>query len=440
LDGVAVVATQDATFVAPLDRSQDVRKIVARLEQAGRVEARLPSERAHDMTTAGWRGRARGWLFDEALPLWSTAGVDERCGGFHEALGFDARPIARPKRVRTMARQIYAFAMAAAHGWNGQADALVAHGIEFIAHNGRTTRGGWAHALHAQGGVADPAEDCYDHACVLLALAHASRCGHRVADSLARETLAFMDAHLADWRRGGFHETTGAYTSRRSNSHMHLLEAFLAWHETTGDDDYLRRAALIVSLFTEHFFDPDSWTLGEYFGPRWRPAVGASGEWTEPGHQFEWAALLLDFAARTGRRDVTAFARKLYASAVANGLNRATGLAHGAVSRHGEPLDLVSRSWPQAEAVKAAIALDAAGGPDLKPEIEERVARLFRRHLDPAPSGLWIDRVDENGRACATEVPASILYHVVDALACYLDAGAGQARPVAQPTSLRMKS
>jgi mannose-1-phosphate guanylyltransferase/mannose-6-phosphate isomerase len=40
LDGVAVVATGDAVFVAPLGRSQDVRAVVARLEQAGRPEAR----------------------------------------------------------------------------------------------------------------------------------------------------------------------------------------------------------------------------------------------------------------------------------------------------------------------------------------------------------------------------------------------------------------
>ena len=77
--------------------------------------------------------------------------------------------------------------------------------------------------------------------------------------------------------------------------------------------------------------------------------------------------------------------KKLYASAIASGLNRATGLAYGAVSRQGMPLDRVSRSWPQAEAIKAAIALDANGGPDLKPEIEARVGRLFRWHIDPAP-------------------------------------------------------
>ena len=141
---------------------------------------------------------------------------------------------------------------------------------------------------------------------------------------------------------------------------------------------------------------------------------------------FEWASLLVDFAARSGQQDLDAFARKLYASAIANGLNRATGLAYGAVSRTGLPLDGVSRSWPQTEAVKAAIALDRTGGPDMKPEIEERVGRLFRWHIDPAPVGLWVDRIDERGRSRATEVPASIFYHLVCALTQYLDCTAGR--------------
>ena len=115
------------------------------------------------------------------------------------------------------------------------------------------------------------------------------------------------------------------------------------------------------------------------------------------------------------------YARKLYASAIANGLNRATGLAYGAVSRQGLPLDRVSRSWPQTEAIKAAIALDGTGGPDLKPEIETRVARLFRWHIEPAPLGMWIDQIDERGMSMATEVPASIFYHLVNALMQYID-------------------
>jgi hypothetical protein len=158
----------------------------------------------------------------------------------------------------------------------------------------------------------------------------------------------------------------------------------------------------------------------------WMPAPGDSGQWTEPGHHFEWASLLVEFARQSGQKDLAAYARKLYSSAIASGLNRATGLAYGAVSRQGMPLDRLSRSWPQCEAVKAAIALDGIDGPDLMPEIEARVARLFRWHIDPAPLGMWIDRIDERGRSLATEVPASIFYHLVTALMQYLDKTEGQ--------------
>jgi len=359
-------------------------------------------------------------LFEEALPLWSTRGVDEVYGGFHEALGFDAANLGKPKRTRTMARQVYAFAEAKALGWNGPADRLVAHGIDFLVKRARTARGGWVRTLNPDGTVADPVEDAYDHACVLLALAHAHEVGHPGALALGQETLAFLDEHLEDRRMTGFLENADGAELRRSNPHMHLLEAFLAWHRITGDRAQLRRAARIVELFRSHFFDVDTWTLGEFFDDDWKPVAGREGEWTEPGHHFEWAALLVEFANASGQHGVGSYARKLYASAVANGVNRATGLAYGAVSRVGVPLDPVTRSWPQTEAIKAAAMLDGVDGRDLKPEIEARMGQLFRWHIDPAPNGLWIDRINEHGRAIATEVPASILYHITAALSRYL--------------------
>lgn len=426
LKDVAIVSTADATFVAPVSRSQNVKKIVEQLEKSGRLETRFTPADDRVIESGAWRRRVHHWLFEETVPLWSTVGVDERHGGFHEALGFDATPLMKPKRMRTMARQVYAFAVAKARGWDGPADRLISHGIEFMNRNGRTDNGGWVRTLNVDGTVADAAEDAYDHSCVLLALAHAHMVGNPDALRLGEETFSFLDAHLEDHRMTGFLETSSGEGERRSNPHMHLLEAFLAWHQATGEIAYLRRAARIVDLFRSHFFDPESWTLGEYFDAEWRPAEGEKGAWTEPGHHFEWASLLADFAGRTGQSELTGFARKLYASAIANGLNRATGLAYGAVSRQGLPLDLVSRSWPQAEAIKAAIALDGSGGPDLKPEIEARVGRLFRWHINPAPLGLWIDRIDERGRSLATDVPASIFYHLVCALTQYLDSTAGE--------------
>jgi mannose-1-phosphate guanylyltransferase/mannose-6-phosphate isomerase len=426
LKDVAIVATADATFVAPVSHSQNVKKIVEQLEKSGRLETKFTPSADRVVVSGAWRRRVHHWLFQETLPLWSTAGVDEQYGGFHEALGFDARPLMKPKRMRTMARQVYAFAVAKARGWDGPADRLIAHGLDFMSSKGRTDRGGWVRTMNVDGSVADATEDAYDHSCVLLALAHAHICGNPDALQLGEETFAFIDEHLEDQRLTGFLETAEGEGMRRSNPHMHLLEAFLAWHTATGDRSYLRRAARIIDLFRGHFFDADSWTLGEYFDDEWQPAAGEKGSWTEPGHHFEWASLLVDYALKSGRNDLTAYARKLYASAIANGLNRSTGLAYGAVSRQGLPLDRVSRSWPQAEVIKAAIALDDSGGPDLKPEIEARVGRLFRWHIDPAPLGLWIDRIDERGRSLATDVPASIFYHLTCALMQYLDSTAGE--------------
>lgn len=426
LKDVAIVSTPDATFVAPVSHSQNVKKIVEQLEKSGRLETKFTPAHDRVIVSGGWRKRVSAWLFDETLPLWSTAGVDEVHGGFHEALGFDAEPLKKPKRMRTMARQIYAFAVAKERGWTGPADRIIEHGIAFIADKGRTQRGGFVRTLNVDGSVADPVEDAYDHSCVLLALAHAHRAGNSRALALGEETFHFLDTHLEDARLTGFLETPEGEGLRRSNPHMHLLEAFLAWHTVTGERAYLRRAARIIDLFRSHFFDADSWTLGEYFDREWRRATNGQGDWTEPGHHFEWASLLVDFAGKSGQSDLVAFARKLYASAIANGLNRATGLAYAAVSRQGMPLDRLSRSWPQSEAIKAAIALDGTEGPDLKPEIEARVGRLFRWHIDPAPQGLWIDQIDERGRSLAREVPASIFYHLVAALTQYLDCEAGE--------------
>ncbi|TPJ76676.1 AGE family epimerase/isomerase [Mesorhizobium sp. B2-6-2] len=429
----AVVATADAVFVAPVSHSQNVRKVVEQLEKSGRLETKLTPSEDRVIISGSWRKRVKHWLFDETLPLWSTTGVDYVHGGFHEALSFDGRPLGKPKRMRTMARQIYAFAVAKERGWMGPADKLIDHGINFIARHGRTNRGGWVRALQPDGSVSDPEEDTYDHSCVLLALAHAHRCSHPEALRLAEETLHFVDTHLEDASLNGFLETPGSKTVRYSNPHMHMLEAFLAWYNVTGERSHLRRAARIIDLCRCHFFDAESWTLGERFDLDWQPLPGNDGQWTEPGHHFEWASLLVEFSLLSGQKDLVPLARKLYSSSISSGLNRATGLAYAAVSRSGNPLDRISRSWPQCEAVKAACALDGVGGPDLKPEIEARVARLFRWHIDPAPVGLWIDRIDERGRAAATEVPASIFYHLVTALIQYLDKTEGLVEAFTKP-------
>lgn len=420
LEGMAVVATHDATFVAPVSKSQNVKQIVERLEKTGRLETRITPVHDRMPETGSHAKRIRHWLFEETLPLWSNAGLDRVNGGFHEALTFHGEPVLRDKRMRTMARQIYAFGVAHEMGWQGPSLEIIDHGIAFIEKYGRSNNSGWVKVLAANGAVVDETEDTYDHACVLLALAYAAKAGHPRARKLGEETFVFLDKYLAEDGGASFKETSNGGAPRRSNPHMHLLEASLAWHKVTGESAYLDRATKIVDLFAMCFFDSENWTLGEFFDSNWQPLNGDQGEWTEPGHHFEWASLLVAYARASGRSAFNAYARKLYSSAIANGLNRATGLAYDAVTKTGIPLVRTSRSWPQTEALKAAIALDRIGGPDMKPEIEARAGRLFRWHIEPAPQGMWIDMIDEKGRAKSSEVPASIFYHLVFALTEYL--------------------
>ena len=419
LKDMVVVSTADAVLVAPIAESQSVKSVVEKLDEIGRREVRFSPGAGNAVETGSWVNRVRHWLFEETLPLWSTNGVDRVHGGFHETLGFDGLPKSNPKRMRTMARQIYVFSVAKLLGWDGPADELIAHGIDFINSHGRTHSGGWVRTFNPDGSVLDSTEDVYDHAFVLLALAHATKAGHPGAEELGRQTFDFLKDHLEDDTQRGYFETPERTNQRRSNPHMHLLEAFLAWYTVTGERLHLRRAVRVVDLFRDAFFDTDTWTLGEFFDANWIPEASERGQWTEPGHQFEWASLLVDFGNVTAQTDLLEHARKLYATGIAYGLNRTTGLAYNAVSRFGVPIDRMSRSWPQAEAVKAEIALRELGGTRER-EIEDSVARLFRCHIDPAPKGLWVDVIDERGMGVSDDVPASILYHLVSALERYL--------------------
>ena len=90
VDNLAIVATPDATFVAPLARSEDVKKIVAELETKERRELyQTPWKAECGVVPGAMSERFRDWLFDIALPFWAEQGLDQKHGGFHEVLDFE---------------------------------------------------------------------------------------------------------------------------------------------------------------------------------------------------------------------------------------------------------------------------------------------------------------------------------------------------------------
>jgi mannose/cellobiose epimerase-like protein (N-acyl-D-glucosamine 2-epimerase family) len=355
---------------------------------------------------------ARAWLSDAALPLWGSAGVD-KTGSFHERLGFDGRPdLQAPRRLRVEARQLYVFSEASVRGWWGPARSVADAGFEAFVRDCWAPDGkpGLLHELTADRRPLDLTRDAYDHAFGLFGLAwyyKASKSPRALA--LAHEMLDFLERDMADPVHGGFVESLPPALPRRSDPHMHLLEAMLEWSEACDDPRFSAAAARLVELFRTRFFDEQTGTLGEYFGLDLRPA-GAEGEVVAPGHQFEWF-WLLDWAARLGLGDCVAQGRRLYDFGLRKGCD-ALGFALDETDRQGRLVRASRRAWPQTELIKAHLCAARHGQAGAAEAAAALTQAFFGSYLATGTPGLWMDQFDDGGRPMTPWAPATTLYHV----------------------------
>lgn len=366
----------------------------------------------------------RHWMFDLALPLWADRGVDQRHGGFIEALDFTGADAgAAFKRTRVACRQVYVFSHAALMG-HAQYLPLADSGIDYLADRAwMAPKSAFARRLSPEGAVIDPTIDLYDHAFALFAFAWRHRVdGNPRALAWAHRTLDAIEHHLAQPNDPGFLHALPATGWRQQNPHMHLLEACLAAWDATGDDRFAAMASRLANLFRSHFFDAASGRLIEFFDETWRPAPGADGRITEPGHQFEWAWILAS-ASRLPGLDFRPEARRLVETAERDGVDPVSHATYNQIAVDGSPLDRGSRTWPNTERLKAAVAMWEIDGRDPSPVINQSAGLLLDRYLTAPTPGGWIDAFDANGRATAADMPTSTLYHIFLAFAEVLRIG-----------------
>lgn len=353
----------------------------------------------------GW---AREWLFEGAWPLWARASLDP-AGGFLDQLDDSGAAIDSPKRLRVQGRQVFVFAEAARAGWAGPWRDLVVHGLAEV----RAAMAGGSRLISATGdGQAVAGVSLYDQAFLILALAHARR---------ALDDKGLEDEAIALWRRlvetfgrpdGGFDEPAAANVAFQSNPHMHLYEAAQAWRAVSDAAIWREAMARLRGLFGAVFFDAGARHVKEFFEPDGRPAPGVLGDQAWPGHQFEWAWLLLGdpdadhgVAARMARR------------AAETGVDRARQVAIFSQTGDGAALDPSARLWSQAERLRGALALRKAGDdPAFWTEEAVQAAAAIRRYAEAAPlPGLYRDLMREDGSFVVEPSKASSLYHLTGA-------------------------
>ncbi|GAB5459464.1 MAG: AGE family epimerase/isomerase [Henriciella sp.] len=358
---------------------------------------------------------AKEWLWS-AFDVWAEKAWDQANGGFVEQLTLEGVPDAQAdRRIRVQARQIYSFSRAIILGWPGvsRAEKLIQNGLEYLSEQARHADGGWVHVLSPEGAVKDAQRDLYDHAFIILAGAGAYQAtGSLLGKSIAYEALNFIDEQMKDHKHGGWVEALpNCNAPRRSNPHMHLLEAMLAFHHATKDPRALETAAEIVRLFEVEFFNPQHDILVEFFAADWTPKNAAEDRIWEPGHMYEWASLLKMYDELTGH-DTLSWRRRMIYKSDRDGIDADSGFAHNQVSTGGALVNSKRRIWPQLERLRARLLHPETSDPGAA---EREYQALVRTYLSHLPVGTWLDETAADGQPTSTAIPSSILYHVVTA-------------------------
>lgn len=373
-----------------------------------------PTDLVIDSTSAAARDcqqRLQQWLLQSAYPLWSRLGVDRSNGGFYERIAQDGSSLDEPRRARVQPRQVYAFAQAPALGWHGNAQEIVERGTAFFAKHYRRDDGLYRTLVSPNGTVLDNSTVLYDQAFALLGFAAARRLlgSDPALDDLAAE---LFDALYSNLKRvgPGFYSGLPQRFPLLSNPHMHLFEAALAWCETSTEPDWQTLADELGELALTRFIDPVSGALRETFDEAWSPAPGIEGRRVEPGHQFEWAWLLLRWRPQNDGAPRRA-ALRLIDIAENAGVSR--GMAIDALLDDLTPLEASARLWPQTERLKAAALAGSVTGDSRHWVNAVAAAKGLLRYFDTPIAGLWYDRISAERALQIGPAPASSFYHIV---------------------------
>ncbi|HEX3913369.1 MAG TPA: AGE family epimerase/isomerase [Steroidobacteraceae bacterium] len=361
------------------------------------------------------RGRLVEWLVAAAYPLWSRNGIDVRNGGFIEALGPHGDGLAQPRRARVHPRQIYAFAQGQGLGWQGDAAAIIGRGMDYFTAHYRRPDGLFRALVDADGTVLDDRALLYDQAFALLGFAAAATALDARAEYEAR---ALELRHLIDVRLraedGSYLSDESSMDRRESNPHMHLLEACLAWAQIGRDSGWATCARSIVDLALSRFIRQDSGALGESYLASWEPTPGIAGRIIEPGHQFEWAWLLL--RCENGHPvPLRPVALRLIFIGDRFGVHN--GVAINALYDDFTVKDANARCWPQTERLKAALLAATLTGVPQYWSMAKAAATSLLPYLQTPVAGLWLDEQSPSGELRESMAPASTFYHLVGAIA-----------------------
>ncbi|MDB6087200.1 MAG: mannose-6-phosphate isomerase [Gammaproteobacteria bacterium] len=377
------------------------------------------------------------WLCDRALPLWAEHGIDRRAGGYFEDIAFiEAQRTFDPggelRRGRVVARQIYVFDVGRRLGWTTPLSDPLQHGCDYLFSRLYGGDGVFHTAVDAATHRPLASFNLYEQAFYLFALARLSAMSATSRDRypIAAAASACLRRLRAERGRslGGFEESTPPSLPLKSNPHMHLLEAALEWTNAASGEmqrSWIDLARELVGLFLTALQDHSTGAVREYFDFQWRPLPGNDGRVLEPGHQFEWAWLLMQWcdsphSTRAEQAACTDAARRLIHIGETWGVDHVRGVAINEIWDDMSAKDTAAKLWPQTERVKAWCAvLDRARSAGEVAHACHKIVIAVRglaKYLRTDAPGLWHESYSADGTFAPGRCKASSFYHVVCAI------------------------
>ena len=371
------------------------------------------------------------------MAFYHPRAIDPNGGFFHYFRDDGSVYDASHRHLVSSTRFVFNYAMASIEFGNPEYIDAARHGLRYLreVHRDAST-GGYAWTIR-DGKPEDRTNHAYGVAFVLLAYSTALKAGIREAAQWMDETWQLLEARYWDADAKLYRDEADAHwqfsTYRGQNANMHMCEAMLAAYQASDDVRYLERALTLADTMTRRQAALADGLVWEHYHLDWTVDWDYHRDdpkhlfrpWGfQPGHQTEWAKLLMilePLLLERGREEawIASTARHLFDTALARSWdNQYGGMCYG-FAPDGSICDDDKYFWVQAESLAAAALLHARTG---AAEYDQWYGKLWAyawEHLVDHRYGAWFRILTRDNRSYSDEKsPAGKTdYHTMGA--CY---------------------
>lgn len=311
----------------------------------------------------------------------------------------------------------------------------VQHGLRYLREVHRNARtGGYAWTIR-DGAPEDRTNHAYGVAFVLLAYSSARKAGIAGAAAWMDETWELLERRFWDAGAGLYRDEADAEWNfsgyRGQNANMHMCEAMLAAYQASDEVRYLDRALMLAEHITRRQAALADGLVWEHYDTQWRidweyhkddPKHLFRPWGFQPGHQTEWAKLLMILEPLLLERNreehwIVPTARHLFDTAVKHAWDETYGgLCYG-FAPGGNVCDDDKYFWVQAESLAAAALLHARTGDAGYAAWHDRLWAYSWQHFVDHEYGAWYRILTRDNRKYSDEKsPAGkVDYHTMGA-------------------------